>query len=577
MLLFSKKFALVLMLVLCGCSSVKVTQEKHFSVATKKKNHQVEETNYHKGKYYNYLMAQQYRRSGTLTHAIQSLKKAIAFDATSVFLKRELARCYIDQNENEMALQTIEAAIRTNPNDIETIIYYARILESMDRMEDAKKAYYDIIAIDPKQEEILLRLGHYHMEAKEYSAAQKIYTMLIEHFPHSYVGQFFLGKIYAIQGEFEMAEAKFKKTLTLAPGLEEPKIELIAIYKEQGEKEKIISLYQDILKTNSDNIHMAFELALFYAQENMLKDAVRLLEQLGERSLHDRAVVRAIVQKYIEKKRYDDAIILLKGMLQGAPENDELLYVAGVAHDEKGEKQRAVEFFEKVDPDSQFHVSAVIQTALIYQEKGDVETAISLISSLIDKIPDNPDFYLYLGSFYEQIEDTDRAIEAFQKGLGFNSQHIGILFRVGVVYDKIGDKDASIEQMKKIIAIDPHHTNALNYLGYTYADMGINLDEAERLITAALKNRPDDGYITDSLGWVYYQKGQIEKALVFLKKAVALMPEDPIILEHLGDAYLALGKTENALQYYKKALSLKGDDTAQLEKKIKSLITKGNK
>ena len=36
--------------------------------------------------------------------------------------------------------------------------------------------------------------------------------------------------------------------------------------------------------------------------------------------------------------------------------------------------------------------------------------------------------------------------------------------------------------METVIQIDPKHANALNYLGYTYADLGKNLDEAERLI-----------------------------------------------------------------------------------------------
>ena len=62
--------------------------------------------------------------------------------------------------------------------------------------------------------------------------------------------------------------------------------------------------------------------------------------------------------------------------------------------------------------------------------------------------------------------------------------------------------------MQKVIALDPKHANALNYLGYTYADLGRNLDEAERLVKEALKYKPNDGYITDSLGWVYYKKGQ---------------------------------------------------------------------
>jgi Tfp pilus assembly protein PilF len=131
-----------------------------------------------------------------------------------------------------------------------------------------------------------------------------------------------------------------------------------------------------------------------------------------------------------------------------------------------------------------------------------------------------------------------------------------------------------MEAMRKVISLDPKHANALNYLGYTYADLGQNLDEAERLIKEALKYKPNDGYITDSLGWVYYKKGEFDKAIIYLKKAVELVPDDPIMLEHVGDAYLKLDDRENALKYYKKSLEVKEKDKGALEEKIRQLMRK---
>jgi tetratricopeptide (TPR) repeat protein len=144
-------------------------------------------------------------------------------------------------------------------------------------------------------------------------------------------------------------------------------------------------------------------------------------------------------------------------------------------------------------------------------------------------------------------------------------------FRLGVIYDKWGRKDASIASMKDVLRLDPKHTNALNYLGYTYADMGVQLDEAERLIKEALKYKPDDGYITDSLGWVYFQKGLYEKSLQYLKRAVELVPDDPVILEHLGDVHLKLGDKQKALEFYRRSLNLREKDRQPIEEKIRKL------
>jgi len=147
------------------------------------------------------------------------------------------------------------------------------------------------------------------------------------------------------------------------------------------------------------------------------------------------------------------------------------------------------------------------------------------------------------------------------------------LFELGVIYDRIDETDLAIEQMQAILSLDTEHADALNYLGYTYADKGINLDEAETMIKKALEYKPDNGYIIDSLGWVYFRQGPFEEALVQLKRAVALIPDDPIVLEHLGDIYIQMNDPAKALEYYEEALNKKEDDTDRksLQEKIDRL------
>ena len=178
---------------------------------------------------------------------------------------------------------------------------------------------------------------------------------------------------------------------------------------------------------------------------------------------------------------------------------------------------------------------------------------------------------MFLGALYEEMESYDKAVVTLKKGLEIQPDSVRLHFRLGVVYDKAGDKKTCIEEMKAIIAIDPTHAEALNYLGYTYAELGTNLDEAEDLIKRAMKHKPNDGYITDSLGWVYYKKGLYKKAINLLEEAVSLTPDDATILEHLGDAHMKANNPKKGLQYYKKALEKKGEDTKALEQKIQSV------
>ena len=125
--------------------------------------------------------------------------------------------------------------------------------------------------------------------------------------------------------------------------------------------------------------------------------------------------------------------------------------------------------------------------------------------------------------------------------------------------------------------MNPENAEALNYLGYMFAEKGINLNEAIFLIEKALKIEPDNGYFVDSLGWVYYQKGIIDKALFELSRAIELLQkyntDDSIIREHLGDAYYKKGNFAEAKKQWEISVSL--DSTREeVKKKLEELENK---
>ena len=65
--------------------------------------------------------------------------------------------------------------------------------------------------------------------------------------------------------------------------------------------------------------------------------------------------------------------------------------------------------------------------------------------------------------------------------------------------------------MRKALELQPEQPHVLNYLGYSWIDQGVNLDEGMKMIKRAVEQRPDDGYIVDSLGWAYYPHRQLRR------------------------------------------------------------------
>jgi tetratricopeptide (TPR) repeat protein len=117
----------------------------------------------------------------------------------------------------------------------------------------------------------------------------------------------------------------------------------------------------------------------------------------------------------------------------------------------------------------------------------------------------------------------------------------------------------------------------LNYLAYTWVDRGEHLEDAKRMLDEAVRQKPDDGAIVDSVGWAYYRLGQMEKALEYLEKAVELTPEDPAINEHLGDVYWRVGRRAEARFQWQRALSLnpEPEDVPKLKEKLEKGLPAG--
>src|SRR4029434_2509261 len=153
------------------------------------------------------------------------------------------------------------------------------------------------------------------------------------------------------------------------------------------------------------------------------------------------------------------------------------------------------------------------------------------VSKALSRRDDISEFYDVLATLYSSEGNFDQALEVLDKGLAKFPKDERLYFSRGIVHDKQGDFEASMKAMRKVLDLNPQHAAALNYIGYSYAEKEIHLDEALQMVSQAATLKPKDGYIQDSLGWVYFKRGDPVRALHHLLKADELSPNEPTILE----------------------------------------------
>lgn len=218
----------------------------------------------------------------------------------------------------------------------------------------------------------------------------------------------------------------------------------------------------------------------------------------------------------------------------------------------------------------QFEDATYLQVRIFMERKQDSRAIELLKQTLLNEELASPGLYSLLASLYMEQDQIEKGYELLDAALIRYPDNATIYFEYGLLREQDGSQQQAIALMKKVLEIDPDHTEALNYLGYTWADNNTNLEKALEYIQKAIQLKPGNGYIQDSLGWVYFRMGKLELAAIEILKALELEPQDPNIYEHLGDIYMAQGQQKKAIQAYQEAEKLfqKAGDKARLLKKI---------
>ncbi len=368
------------------------------------------------------------------------------------------------------------------------------------------------------------------------------FDRLQRRYPDNPMALYYKARVYLDMKLYDQAETAYREVLVAEPSFENALLDLGYVYELTERNKAAEETYLRILSFNSGSIQANNRLGNLYMREGKLEQALQQFGQIVRRNRKDAESRLKIGIIHLQQKNYEDAIEDFTDLLQEEPQYDQALYYLGTTYEEEGETQQAILNLRLISRSSTLWTAAQIRLAMLFSKIKDYRSGQEVLSEAIAKRPDLPDLYLYAAVLYEDEKRYDEALAILDKGLEKAPQDADLLFRKGALLDKMGKKNEAIAIMRKILETDPKNANALNYIGYTYADLGTNLVEARQMIKTALEIEPEDGYIMDSMAWVYYRMGQPKKALDIIVEAIKRVPKDPVMHEHLGDIYLSLGK-----------------------------------
>ena len=182
-----------------------------------------------------------------------------------------------------------------------------------------------------------------------------------------------------------------------------------------------------------------------------------------------------------------------------------------------------------------------IQAGNLALQQGQLQIALKAYQSAIKFHPKNSETQYKIAEIYFQLEEYEKAKDAFNVFLSLKPNHINALNYIGYIYERLRSYENAAKYFEKVLKITADDLYALNHLALTYKQLN-RLDAAEALLRQALKidpdcENPDCKNLHNYLGLIHLQRGEVGDAIAEFRNSIRLFPNDIWARQQLASIY----------------------------------------
>jgi len=341
-----------------------------------------------------------------------------------------------------------------------------------------------------------------------------------------------------------------------------PKSDITALVLAQIEdKAESARVLTEFLQKNPKSREVRLAYARMLYEQSKLAEAKKEFKILVEQKKDDQTALFALGLLSVQANELADAEKYLSAYIDtlgGQPDRERdatqaLMLLAQMAED-RNDVAGALRWLEMADTlTHQGSVTAILKRAQLQSKSGKVDAGRQLLAEAdADSDDDRVRLIIVDAQILRDAGRLAEAIKVVEDALESLPGNIDLLYEYAMLVEKNREFETMEKALRKIIQIAPDNPQAYNALGYSFAERNIRLPEAYDLIKVALALAPDDAFIIDSMGWVEFRMGRLEKAEELLRRAYGLRP-DPEIAVHLGEVLWLLGREDEAKKLWRYA------------------------
>ncbi|MFC1682955.1 tetratricopeptide repeat protein [Candidatus Zixiibacteriota bacterium] len=398
----------------------------------------------------------------------------------------------------------------------------------------------------------------YMIVNQDYEKAAPLFQGIVDQHPDSEWGIFAsqrLGRCHEAQEQWAQAAEIYQPTVRRLSAADdaavttawtgELKRRLITSYRNAGEHERIIGLYEEVLSENpaapsapEDQFHLAGAFLEMDELEEAAENFVLVVERYPAAPFA-RQVHQEQADLVSEELGYHWE------MFAAFQSGQELLRAGQF-------DEAAARFDEVIDgAPAAMADAAVFQKHLIeYQRSGNAVALRGRIAAGRERYP-----FGFGGVAVNGLNDVLRDICRAQETVESNPGDAAAYQQIGIGYYRTQAYQCGMDAYREAIAIDPQNPLAHNMLGYCCVGAG-KLEEAVSAFHQLVEVAPDDPNSYDSLAEGYYELGDTTRAMQYYQQALAVDSTFSNSYFMLGTIYQGQDQRAEAIAHFEKYLEL---------------------
>ena len=412
------------------------------------------------------------RVTGKLFPAKKGYEQILREHETAAFVHTQLASLSMETFDLPTAQQHCRRAIEIAPEKSMPYYLLGQIMiwrygnaKHKDKWADIVATFHKVVELDP---------DHYGFEKNGRPFSAYIY----------------LGEIAEQMGDYQSAVDAFKELIRIMPYQPTYYLRLGSLYNQLDNKQEAITAYERAIKINRDlwRAHDALwklgfeehnrlyqEDQLEAAAENLQKaihsysELKRLAPPANHEHEHDNDLLAQLRARlgsfYIVLERENEAIEVLKEVLETTPNNPDANYWLGIAYQEIGNFEQAEHYLRATIALSPEREEAYNALGYFFAEHGtNLDEAVRLIQKALKKSPANGAYLDSLGWAYFKQGKLNDALKQLEKAVIYMPDSVEVQDHLGEVYLKKGLKKEAVAAWQKAIQLSPGNTAILEKL-----------------------------------------------------------------------------------------------------------------